>query len=62
MNIKYHYIPYPYPAPLLNEKNIIEEELIRIRKELDSLKKRIEILENNKENNYSQKDIGMYMI
>lgn len=51
------YIPPIAPA---NENIITEIE--KIKAQLNDLEKRIKILEQKKENNYLQKEDGMYMI
>lgn len=58
MNIQYSFIPRPMPYP----RNPIDEEIILLKQEINQLKERISKLEQEKKNNYLQKDDSLYMM
>ncbi len=54
--------PFPYIPTIPPKENNIYKELEKIKQEINELEKRIKKLEQNKENEYLQKEDGMYMI
>ena len=53
---------FPYIPPIAPPNENIITEIEKIKAQLNDLEKRIKILEQKKENNYLQKEDGMYMI
>ena len=58
MNMQYPFIPRPMPYPTNN----IDEEIIKLKQEINQLKERITRLEQEKKPNYLQKDDSLYMM
>ena len=56
--MEYPFFPRPMPYPQYN----IEEEIIRLKQEIAKLKERLIKLEQEKTNNYLQKDDSLYMM
>lgn len=60
--------PFAFPfiptSPLPEQQNNqnIYQELQRLKYEIDNLKKRVEALERNPQNDYLEKEDGMHMI
>ena len=53
---------FPYIPPIAPPNENIITEIEKIKAQLNDLEKRIKTLEKKKENNYLQKEDGMYMI
>ena len=57
------YIPNPnIPTPHQNNNSNIYQEIEKLKQEINNLKKRISTLEQKPQNNYLQKEDGMYML
>lgn len=56
--------PYPYiPNPYINMNNPnIEEEILKLQREIKILKDRVTALENKEKNDYLKKEDGLYML
>lgn len=52
MNNPYNQIPPPQ----------LEQELIKIKKEIEKINRRLQVLENKEKKDYLQKDDGLYMM
>ena len=55
-------MPFPFFQPQFPMGNNIEEEIMKLKQEINHLKERIESLENKKKNDYLQKDDSLYMM
>lgn len=56
-------MPYPYLPPYQNIQQLnIEEELRRLKYEINILKEKVQKLENKNKKNYLQKEEGKYMM
>lgn len=58
MNMQYPIFPRPMPFP----GNNFEEEIIKLKQEINALKNRITKLEQEKKSNYLQNDDSLYMV
>lgn len=63
-NLPYPYMPNPqYPnIPFVPPKNMLEEEIINLQKEIKQIKERLNYLENKEKNDYLKKEDGLYML
>ena len=58
MNMEFPFYPRPIPYPPYT----IEEEIIRLKQEINILKERLTKFEQEKPKNYLQKDDSLYMM
>ncbi len=55
-------MPYPFMPPIIYPQINYDEELKKIRYEIEEIKKRIDQLENKHTKNYLKKEDGMYIM
>ncbi len=60
-NMPFPFYPNPYHMGNMPGNNI-EEEIIKLKQEINILKERIAKLENKNKNDYLQKDDSLYMM
>ena len=60
-NMPYPYLP-PQIIPNIDPNKQIQEEIIKIKHEINILKERIKNLEEKEHNDYLKKDDGLYMM
>lgn len=68
-NVPFPYMPvprvpmnsFPQQIPPM-ETNTLEEEVVKLQKEIKRIKERLNYLENKEKNDYLKKEDGLYML